>query len=147
MRTSVADYLADFQRLGNEQAYAERVGYRLVRWTYSSVAALAFRFARELTASGIHKGDRVVLWGPNSAAWVAAFLGCANRGVIAVPMDDAASPDFAIRVFQQVQARLLVCWPANSVGPPSTRWARVFWTRYCTALRDRLTTSRNLYPE
>ena len=109
MRTSVADYLADFLRLGNEQAYAERIGYRLVRWTYSSVAALAFRFARELTASGIHKGDRVVLWGPNSAAWVAAFLGCANRGVIAVPMDDAASPDFAIRVFQQVQARLLVC--------------------------------------
>ena len=109
MRTSVADYLADFQRLGNEQAYAERVGYRLIRWTYSDVAGLAFRFARELTARGIRKGDRVVIWGPNSAAWVAAFLGCANRGVIAVPMDDGASPDFAVRVFQQVQARLLVC--------------------------------------
>ncbi|MGH9515536.1 MAG: AMP-binding protein [Terriglobales bacterium] len=109
MRTSVADYLADFQRLGKERAYAERVGYRLVRWTYADVAALAFRFARELTASGIRKGDRIVIWGPNSAAWVAAFLGCANRGVIAVPMDDAASPDFALRVFQQVQAKLLVC--------------------------------------
>ena len=109
MRISVADYLADFQRLGNEQAYAERVGYRLVRWTYGDVAGLAFRFARELTARGICKADRVVIWGPNSAAWVAAFFGCANRGVIAVPMDDAASPDFAVRVFQQVQARLLVC--------------------------------------
>jgi long-chain acyl-CoA synthetase len=109
VRTSVADYLADFQRLGNEQAYTERVGYRLVRWTYGNVAGLAFQFARELTARGIRKGDRLVIWGPNSAAWVAAFLGCANRGVIAVPMDDAASPDFALRVFQQVQARLLVC--------------------------------------
>src|SRR3984957_18455603 len=109
MRASVADYLADFQRLGNEPAYAERVGYRLVRSTYGAVAALSYRFARELSARGIHKGDRVVLWGPNSAAWVAAFFGCANRGVIAVPMDDAASADFAIRVFQQVQARLLVC--------------------------------------
>jgi long-chain acyl-CoA synthetase len=109
VRTSVADYLADFQRLGNEQAYAERVGYRLVRWSYSDVAGVAFRFARELTARGIRKGDRVMIWGPNSAAWVAAFLGCANRGVLAVPMDDAASPDFAVRVFQQVQARLLVC--------------------------------------
>jgi long-chain acyl-CoA synthetase len=109
VRTSVADYLADFQRLGNEQAYAERVGYRLVRWTYGDVAGLAFRLARELTARGIRKGDRVVIWGPNSAAWVAAFLGCANQGVIAVPMDDAASSDFAVRVFQQVQARLLVC--------------------------------------
>jgi long-chain acyl-CoA synthetase len=109
MRASVADYLADFQRLGSEQAYAERAGYRLQRWTYAEVAALSFRFARELAARGIHKGDRVVLWGSNSAAWVAAFFGCANRGIIAVPMDDAASPDFAMRVFQQVQARLLVC--------------------------------------
>jgi long-chain acyl-CoA synthetase len=109
MRASVADYLADFERLGDEQAYAERVGYRVVRWTYGDVAALAFRFARELNARGIRKGDRVMIWGPNSGAWVATFLGCANRGVIAVPMDDAASPDFALRVFQQVQARLLVC--------------------------------------
>ncbi len=50
-----------------------------------------------------------MLWGPNSAAWVAAFFGCANRGVIAVPMDHAASTDFALRVFQQVNARLLIC--------------------------------------
>ncbi|MCU1270657.1 MAG: AMP-dependent synthetase and ligase [Acidobacteriaceae bacterium] len=109
MRTSVADYLADFQRLGDEPAYAERVGCRLVRSTYGNVAALSYRFARELTARGIHKDDRVVLWGPNSAAWLATFFGCANRGVIAVPMDDAASPDFVVRVFEQVQARILVC--------------------------------------
>jgi long-chain acyl-CoA synthetase len=109
VRTSVADYLADFERLGKEQAYAERVGYRLIRSTYGDMAALAFRFARELTTRGIRKSDRVVIWGPNSAAWVAAFLGCANRGVIAVPMDDAASPDFVLRVFQQVRAKLMVC--------------------------------------
>lgn len=109
MANSVADYLADFDQLGGEQAYAERRGYRIVRWTYSEIAGWAYRFARELNVRGIRKGDRVVLWGPNSAKWVAAFLGCANRGVVAVPMDHAASPDFAMRVFQQVQARLLVC--------------------------------------
>ena len=81
MRTSVADCLADFQRLGEEPAYAERVGYRLARSTYGDVAALSYRFARELSARGIHKGDRVVLWGPNSAAWVAVFFGCANRNL------------------------------------------------------------------
>jgi long-chain acyl-CoA synthetase len=109
MRTSVADYLLDFQRLGEEQAYSERSGYRLSRWTYGDVAAMSFRFSRELAARGIAKGDRVLLWGPNSAAWVSAFLGCANQGVIAVPMDHAALPDFAARVFHQVGARLLVC--------------------------------------
>jgi long-chain acyl-CoA synthetase len=109
MRTSLADYLADFERLGNEQAYAERTGYRLTRWSYKEIAAMAYRFARELEGRAIRKGDRVLLWGPNSASWVAAFFGCANRGVIAVPMDHAASADFALRVFQQVQAKLLVC--------------------------------------
>lgn len=108
MRASVADYLEDFERLGSEQAYAESTGYRVSRWPYGEVAALAYRFARELTKRGIRKGDRVLLWGPNSAAWVAAFFGCANRGVISVPMDHAAAADFAARVFQQVEARLLV---------------------------------------
>lgn len=109
MRGSVGDYLLDFERLGSEQAFAERVGYRLVHFSYADVAALAFRFARELIAHGIRKGDRVLLWGPNSASWVAAFFGCANRGVIVVPMDHAASADFATRVFHQVEAKLLVC--------------------------------------
>ena len=109
MRTSLGEYLLDFERLSREQAYAERSGYRMTRRSYHEVAETAFRFARELTARGIRKGDRVMLWGPNSAAWVAAFFGCANRGVIAVPMDHAASPDFALRVFQQVNARLLMC--------------------------------------
>ena len=108
-RTSVADYLFDFERLGPEQAFGEHQGYRTARLQYGQIADLAFRFARELTARGIRKGDRVVLWGPNSATWVAAFFGCANRGVIAVPMDHAAATDFALRVLRQVDARLLVC--------------------------------------
>src|SRR6266700_1734811 len=109
MRASVAEYLSDFARLGSEQAYADRSGYRTVRWTYRDVAETAFRFARELSARHIGKGDRSVLWGPNSAAWIAAFFGCAHRGVIAVPMDNASPPEFVIRVFQEVRARLLVC--------------------------------------
>ena len=109
VRNSIADYLQDFERLGRETAYAERVGYRTVKSSYGEVAGTAYRFARELNARGIKKGDRIVLWGPNSAAWVSAFFGCANRGVIVVPIDDAAAPDFALRIFHQVLARLLVC--------------------------------------
>jgi long-chain acyl-CoA synthetase len=106
---SIADYLQDFERLGGEIAYAERAGYRTVKWSYGEVAAMAYRFARELSLRGVKKGDRVVLWGPNSAAWVSVFFGCANRGVVVVPMDDAAAPDFVLRVFHQVSARILVC--------------------------------------
>ncbi len=87
----------------------QRQGYRTVRWSYRQVADTAFQFARELDARGITKGDRVLIWGPNSAEWVAVFLGCVLRGVVVVPMDDVATPDFAWRVHQQVGAKLVVC--------------------------------------
>ncbi len=107
-RRSLAEYLDDFLRQGQETAYVHRRGYRTVRWSYRQIADLAFQFARELDAREITKGERVLIWGPNSAEWVAAFLGCALRGVVVVPMDDVATPDFALRVHQQVGAKLLV---------------------------------------
>ena len=131
-RTSIADYLADFRRLGRELAYAERVGYRIRRHTYADVAALAFRFARELKGRGIRKGDRIMLWGPNSAAWVAAFFACANRGVVAVPMDHAASSDFAARVFHQVGAKLVLSSHDHDLpGSPT-----LFFEAFETALQS-----------
>ena len=76
---------------------------------YGQVLEMAFRFAGELEARGIGKGERVMLWGENCAEWVAAFFGCALSGVVVVPMDDGASADFAARVSGQVEARLWVC--------------------------------------
>src|SRR5207245_6759927 len=108
-RRALLEYLDKFLRLGRESAYIQRRGYRSVRWTYRQVAETAFQFARELAKRGIDKGDRVLIWGPNSAEWVASFLGCVLRGAIVVPMDDAAALDFALRVYHQVNAKLLVC--------------------------------------
>src|SRR5256885_7899134 len=108
-RRSIGEYLGSFLQRGQQHAYVQRRGYRTARWTYRQIAELAFRCARELANRGIAKGDRVLIWGPNSAEWVATFFGCALRGVIVVPMDDAAAPDFALRVHQQVNAKLLVC--------------------------------------
>jgi long-chain acyl-CoA synthetase len=78
-------------------------------FTYGQVMQMAFLFCGELEARGIGKGERVMLWGGNCAEWVAAFFGCAMSGVVVVPMDDAASADFASRVARQVEARLWVC--------------------------------------
>jgi long-chain acyl-CoA synthetase len=109
VRASLLDYLDDFECWGSGFAYVYPRGYRHERWSYARVAATAYRFARELAARGIVKGDAVLLWTPNSAEWVAAFLGCALSGVIAVPLDDASSPDFVQRVSQQVRTKLILC--------------------------------------
>ena len=107
-RSSVADYIEDFQSRGDDCAFIQRLGYRTTRWSYGRVARAAAGFAHELERRGITKGDRVMLWAENCAEWVAAFFGCALTGVIVVPMDDGASTDFAVRVLRQVQAKLLV---------------------------------------
>ena len=113
MERSIADDVGAFLQRGSETAYVQRRGYRTVRWSYQQTAGTAFQFARELDARAIKKGDRILLWGPNSAEWVTVFLGCVLRGVVVVPMDDVATNDFALRVHQQVGAKLMVCSQAH----------------------------------
>jgi long-chain acyl-CoA synthetase len=76
--------------------------------TYSELAVLAHRFADELARRGITPGERVVLWGRNSAEWIAAFFGCVEAGVLVVPLDASGSREFAQHVMQEVSPRLIV---------------------------------------
>jgi long-chain acyl-CoA synthetase len=109
MAESLAEFfLEHFSRHASGCAYKQKRGYRMESLTYGDVLRLAQSFAEELDRRGIAKGERVMLWGENSAEWVAAFFGCTLRGVVVVPMDDGASADFAARVFRQVEAKLLV---------------------------------------
>src|SRR5216684_1408336 len=115
MPQTLAEYPQLHLARRNEIAYVHRRGFRTLRWTYGQVAELAFRLARELEARGISKGDRVLLWGDNCVEWVGAFFGCMLRGVVAVPMDRIAAPDFALRVMSDVDAKLVVCASALTV--------------------------------
>jgi long-chain acyl-CoA synthetase len=110
MAESLAEFfLANFRAHRDERAYGQRCGYRMEWFTYGQVLEMALRFAGDLEVRGIGKGERVMLWGENCAEWVAAFFGCALRGVVAVPMDDGASAEFAGRVARQVEAKLWAC--------------------------------------
>ncbi len=108
-RTTLVSYLDDFLSRGNEPAFAYRQGLRIKSWSYTEIAQAAFRFARELDARLIEKGQRVLFWARNSPEWVSAFLGCLLRGVIAVPVDSQSEPGFVRRVQEQVAAKLALC--------------------------------------
>jgi long-chain acyl-CoA synthetase len=98
----------DFRRRSRETAVVAHRGNRRYRTTYGELADLAGRFSAELNARNIPAGERVVLWGANSAEWIAAFFGCLLRGVIAVPLDAAGSPEFVERIVKDVRPRLIV---------------------------------------
>jgi long-chain acyl-CoA synthetase len=108
MRKHLATLVEDFQRHDKQIAIVSYPGNRRVCTTYAELATLAGRFSRLLSDRGIAPGERVLLWGPNSAEWVAAFFGCVLHGVIAVPLDAAGSVDFAAHVVADVTPRLIV---------------------------------------
>jgi len=105
---SLLNFARNHTALGGEIAVRQRRGYRMETWTYGQIGEGANRMARELEARGITKGDAVLLWGENSAEWITAFLGCLLCGVVVVPIDHASSADFACRVSQEVNAKLIV---------------------------------------
>ena len=107
-RRSLSEFFTYFDKRPHGHAFAQPTGYRTDRWTYQKVAETAGCFARELEFRGINAGDRIILLGPNSAEWVAAFWGSVLRGVVVVPMDWTAAQDFIERVAQQVDAKLIV---------------------------------------
>ena len=114
MRASLLDYLDDFAAWGADCAYVYPRGYRHERWSYRQVADGAYKFARELQTRNVGRGDAVLLWSSNCAEWIAAFFGCALCGVIAVPIDDSTSPEFARRISAQVRTRLVLCAPERA---------------------------------
>src|SRR6202167_2845605 len=116
MADSLAEFfLTHFRAHSDDRAYGQRRGYRMEWFTHAQVLEMALGFGRELETRGISRGERVMLWGENSAQWVAAFFACAMRGVIGVPMDDVASADFAVRVAKQIEAKLWVVSRQHSV--------------------------------
>ena len=60
-------------------------------------------WASYLQERGVHKGDRVLLWGSNSPWWVVAFFGVLRAGAIAVPLDIRSAPDFVARVVERTE--------------------------------------------
>ena len=108
MRNNLATFVEDFQRHGDQIAIVSYSGNRRIRTSYAELATLAGRFSRLFAERNINSGDRVLLWGANSAEWIAAFFGCVLRGIIAVPLDAAGSAEFAARVLAEVSPRLIV---------------------------------------
>jgi long-chain acyl-CoA synthetase len=90
-------------------------GYRVRRFTYAQVTRAARGFAGRLDRTGLVPGDKMLLWGENSAEWLACYWGAVIAGVIVVPIDYRSSPAFAARVAAIVGAKL-ICIGADVDG-------------------------------
>jgi HIP---CoA ligase len=79
-----------------------------VRLTFADLKAEADRIAKALIGSGIRPGDRVAVWAPNSARWVAASFGAYAAGAVLVPFNTRYRGEEAGHILRTAGARLLL---------------------------------------
>lgn len=108
MRLHLGTLVDDFRRLGKATAVVSYRGNRRTVTSYGEIASMAERFAAELARREIGAGERVLLWGQNSAEWIGAFFGCVLRGVLVVPLDAGGGIEFARRVVAETSPKLIV---------------------------------------
>src|ERR1700693_3264799 len=97
-RNSLIEFFLEYFPGNADVAFTAHSGYRTKRRSYQQVAADARRFARELEARGIAKGDAVLLWAENSAEWAVVFWGCLLRGAVVGPIDGVTTRAFSYGV-------------------------------------------------
>ncbi len=97
--------LLNAQRFGDELAVIDDE----VRLSFLAVRQQMVQIARALLADGIEPGDRVALWAPNSAGWIAAALGIMATGARLVPLNTRFKGSEAAFILERSAARTLIC--------------------------------------
>jgi HIP---CoA ligase len=78
-----------------------------LRLSFADLAVQAARYSRALIAQGLHKGDRIAIWAPNSAEWLLAAIGAEQIGLILVPLNTRFKGREAADIIGRSGARLL----------------------------------------
>jgi len=93
-------------RMGSHEALVDRPSGR--RWTYAELLDWVGDVAAGLLAKGVRKGDRVGIWSPNCAEWVAAQYATALIGAILVNINPAYRTSELAYVVNQSGLELLL---------------------------------------
>jgi len=78
------------------------------RWTWAELDREVNALARGLIGAGIEQGDRVGIWGPNSAEWTLVQLATAKAGAVLVNVNPSYRTHEFAYVVNQSGMRLLV---------------------------------------
>ncbi|MFI7600434.1 FadD3 family acyl-CoA ligase [Actinoplanes sp. NPDC049681] len=78
------------------------------RLTFTDLLDRVRTVARALMAEGVHPGDRIAVWAPNTFHWVLAALGASYAGATLVPVNTRFTAAEALDVLHRSDARGLV---------------------------------------
>ena len=105
-QTIGANLAATIDRFGQREALVDVPSGR--RWSYRELGAWTQEVARGLLGMGVGKGDRVGIWAPNCAEWVALQYATACIGAILVNINPAYRTHELAYVLRHSGVRTLV---------------------------------------
>ncbi len=79
--------------------------------SYAELADESRRLATGLERLGIARGDRVAIWLPNVAAWLASFFACARLGAVAVAVNTRYKSGEIADIVGRSGAKAMILWP------------------------------------
>ncbi|MFC2159833.1 AMP-binding protein [Actinomycetota bacterium] len=98
-----------YQNLRNKDAYFYyQDKYRTWKWSFRKILSLSLKFSSFLNASGLKKGDRVMLMARSGPYWVIVFLGCIMYGAPLVPLDFNSEINFLKMIIKDIGPSLFV---------------------------------------
>ena len=107
MRTLI-DLFESFRVQWDSVAFVHRTGVRRLLLSYGQLSDMTLKMNRWLADQGIERGDRVVIWGPNSPWWAISFWGVIARGAVAVPVDFMSDRERAESICGLTEAKLVI---------------------------------------
>ena len=106
------------QRSGTRPALLAKSEDGFRAWSYADLLEGSGRVATMLQSHGLKKGDRALIWAPNSPQWVLAFFGCLRAGVVVVPMDMRSGDQFVQRVVARTRPAFVFASVETPDRPP-----------------------------
>jgi acyl-CoA synthetase (AMP-forming)/AMP-acid ligase II len=96
------------ERFGDHPAYVEQAAGRRRTVSYAELLRLVARTAEAYVAAGGRRGDRIVVWGPNSIDWAVAALAVSYAGAVLVPVNSRYVGAEVADVVERTGAALVV---------------------------------------
>ncbi len=102
-----------FDRMSERYPNRPALVYLGEPYSYRRLRDLSERFAGALSALGVVKGQRVMIYIPNCVQWVIAFLGIQKIGAVVVPVAPIYTSHEIIYMITDAEVETVICMDTN----------------------------------
>lgn len=108
MHTNLAQLIEDFcNKNSKKTALHIRRIFRLDTYTYAQVWENTLKINTYLDNLNIHKGESILIWGPNMPEWVFVLFAAFVRGVKVIPINVNTETEIINKYIEQTQPKAL----------------------------------------